>query len=109
GLSTPASKLALMPGAVSGPARAHAADRTIRELYRRMDRSRYRIIGSGGGFTAQDAYRQIRLGASLVQLLTALVHEGAGVVADISEGLERLLEADGIARVEDAVGVDADV
>ena len=109
GLATPASKLAVMPGAVSGPAAVHATDRTILELYRRMDRSRYSIIGSGGIFTAQDAYRKIRLGASLVQLLTALVYEGPGVVGAITEGLERLLEADGIARVEDAVGVDADV
>ena len=109
GLATPPSKLALMPGAVSGPAAAQAADRTIHELYRRMDRSRYRIIGSGGIFTAQDAYRKIRLGASLVQLMTALVYEGPGVVGAIHRGLERLLEADGVAHVEEVVGADADV
>ena len=107
GLATPASDLATMPGAVSGPAAAPTADRTIRELYRRMDRSRYRIIGSGGIFTAQDAYRKIRLGASLVQLMTALVYEGPGVVRAITRGLDRLLEADGIAHVEQAVGLDA--
>lgn len=81
-----------MPGAVAGAPAAAAADRTIRELYRRMDRTRYRIIGSGGVFDAADAYRKIRLGASLVQLLTALVYEGPAVAAMINRGLARLLE-----------------
>ena len=106
GLATPASQLGAMPGAVSGPAAAAAADRTLRELYRRMDRSRYRLIGSGGVFTAEDAYRKIRLGASLVQLMTALVYEGPGVAAAINRGLARLLEADGVRHVGDVVGVD---
>jgi dihydroorotate dehydrogenase len=107
GLVTPASDLSTMPGAVSGPIAAAAADRTLRDLYRRMDRSRYCLIGSGGVFTAQDAYRKIRLGASLVQLMTALVYEGPGVAAAINRGLARLLEADGVEHVAHVVGVDA--
>jgi dihydroorotate dehydrogenase (fumarate)/dihydroorotate dehydrogenase len=107
GLSTPADALARMPGAVSGAPAAARADATIRDLYRRMDRARYRIIGSGGVFDADDAYRKIRLGASLVQLMTALVYEGPGVVAAIHAGLARRLEADGFAHAVDAVGVDA--
>jgi dihydroorotate dehydrogenase len=107
GLATPPSQLGAMPGAVSGPIAAAAADQTLRELYRRMDRSRYHLIGSGGVFTAEDAYRKIRLGASLVQLMTALVYEGPGVVASINGGLARLLERDGVRRVSEVVGVDA--
>lgn len=107
GLVTPAAELDAMPGAVSGPAAAAAADRTLRELYRRMDRSRYRLIGSGGVFTAEDAYRKIRLGASLVQLMTALIYEGPGIAARINRDLDRLLEADAVAHVADVVGVDA--
>ena len=97
-----------MPGAVSGRASAAAADRTITELYRRMDRSRYRIIGSGGIDTAQDAYRKIRLGASLVQLMTAMIYRGPGVAAEIHRELDRLLEADGFENIEHAVGVDSE-
>jgi dihydroorotate dehydrogenase len=104
GLATPASQWAHLPGAVSGRPAAAAADRTIAELYRRMDQQRYRIIGSGGVFDAEDAYRKIRLGASLVQLMTALIYEGAGVVRTINRGLARLLEADGFAHVGAAVG-----
>jgi dihydroorotate dehydrogenase len=107
GLRTPASELSAMPGAVSGPVAAAAADRTLRELYRRMDRSRYRLIGSGGVFTSEDAYRKIRLGASLVQLMTALIYEGPGIAATINRGLARLLEADGVQHVDEVVGADA--
>jgi dihydroorotate dehydrogenase len=106
GLLTPPAELARMPGAVSGRPAAAAADHTIRELYRRMDK-RYRIVGSGGVFTGDDAYRKIRLGASLVQLMTALVYEGPAVVASINARLAQLLEADGVEHVADAVGVDA--
>ena len=58
-------------------------------------------------FTGDDAYRKIRLGASLVQLMTALIYEGPAVVASINERLAQLLEADGLAHVSQAVGADA--
>jgi dihydroorotate dehydrogenase len=107
GLQTEPSVVARLPGAVAGAPAAAAADRTIRELHRRMDKARYRIIGSGGVFTAEDAYRKIRLGATLVQLLTALVYEGPGIVASIHRGLDALLARDGFATIAQAVGVDA--
>ena len=107
GLATPASQLARMPGAVSGRPAAGAADRTIADLFGRVDVKRYRIIGSGGVFSAADAYRKIRLGASMVQLMTALIYEGPAVVGTINRELARLLEADGFAHVDEAVGIDA--
>ena len=45
-----------------------------------MDRKRHVLIGAGGVSSAEDAYAKIRLGASLVQFLTALIYEGPGVV-----------------------------
>jgi dihydroorotate dehydrogenase len=93
-----------MPGAVSGPPAAPAAERTVAELYRAGGRP---VIGSGGVSSADDAYRMIRLGASLVQVYTALVYEGPGVVRRVTRGLGELVARDGFARVGDAVGVDA--
>jgi len=93
-----------LPGAVSGPPAAAAAERTVAELHRASDRA---VIGSGGVASAEDAYRMIRLGASLVQLYTALVYEGPGVARRIGPGLSALLERDGFARVGDAVGTAA--
>ncbi|MDQ2082211.1 quinone-dependent dihydroorotate dehydrogenase [Xanthobacteraceae bacterium Astr-EGSB] len=106
GLKTPETVWSRMPGAVSGKPSAALADQCIREIYRRMDRRRYAIIGAGGVSSAEDAYAKIRNGASLVQLLTALVYEGPMVVRSIAAGLAELLRRDGFARIGDAVGVD---
>ena len=67
-------------------------DDCLRELYRRMDRTRYRIMAAGGIFSAEDAYKKIRLGASLVQLMTGLIYEGPSLVTGICRGLGRLLK-----------------
>ena len=107
GLNTPEQIWRVMPGAVSGPPAAALADTCIRETFRRMDRKRYAIIGAGGISTAEDAYAKIRLGASLVQLLTALVYEGPGVVRRITQGLVHLIDRDGLRHISEAVGVDA--
>ncbi|MBI4274387.1 MAG: quinone-dependent dihydroorotate dehydrogenase [Rhizobiales bacterium] len=106
-LRSPETVWRSMPGAVSGRPAAAIANECIRETFRRMDRKRYSIIGAGGIFTAEDAYVKIRLGASLVQVLTALVYEGPGVVRHINQGLARLLERDGLDHVSQAVGIDA--
>ena len=49
----------------------------------------------------------IRLGASLVQLYTALVYDGPGVARRITRELGDLVARDGLRSVADAVGVDA--
>ncbi len=106
-LKTPAALLADKPGAVSGKPVERLINESIRELYRRMDRSRYVIVGSGGVFTAEGAYRKMRLGASLVQVLTGLIYRGPSVVKQINRGLVALLARDGLAHVSEAVGLDA--
>ena len=105
-LKTPRHIVDAMPGAVAGKPVEPQINEAIRELYRRMDRSRYRIIGVGGVFSPEDAYRKIRLGASLVQLMTAMVYEGPGVIKAINRGLCELLRRDGFASVSEAVGAD---
>jgi dihydroorotate dehydrogenase len=106
-MRTPEAVWREMRGAVSGPPAAPLADICIRESFRRMDRKRHVLIGAGGVSTAADAYAKIRLGASLVQLLTALVYQGPGVVRTITTGLAQLLARDGVKNVADVVGVDA--
>jgi len=106
-LRTPKKELDRMPGAVSGRPTRRLMNAAIRAWYERMDTARYRIIGIGGIFSPEDAYEKIRLGASLVQLLTALVYHGPGVVRRINEGLCTLLARDGFQNVSEAVGVDS--
>jgi dihydroorotate dehydrogenase (fumarate)/dihydroorotate dehydrogenase len=105
-LKTPAARLAGLRGSVSAPVALEHTQALVREWYRRIDRSRLALIGVGGITSAEDAYRTIRLGASLVQVYTALVYQGPGVVREIQRGLAQRLARDGFARVADAVGID---
>ena len=91
-------------GAISGPPARAAAERTVAELYARIDRERHVVIGSGGVGAAEDAYRMIGLGASLVQVYTALIYDGPGVVRRITDGLAALVERDGLSNISAAVG-----
>lgn len=62
------------------------------------------LIGVGGIGSAEQAYAKIKAGASAVQVYSALVYQGIGLVGDIAKGLDVLLERDGFANVAEAVG-----
>ena len=64
------------------------------------------IIGCGGIFNAQDAYKKIKLGASLVQLITGLIFEGPQLIAQINIDLVKLLQKDGFINISEAIGKD---
>jgi dihydroorotate dehydrogenase len=65
---------------------------------------RLALVGAGGVASAEDAYAKIRAGASAVQLYTALVYAGLGLVPRILAGLDALVARDGFASVAEAVG-----
>lgn len=65
------------------------------------------IIGCGGIFNANDAYKKIKLGSSLVQLVTGLIFEGPSLVAQINLGLVKLLQQDGFSNISQAIGMDS--
>ena len=62
------------------------------------------LIGVGGIQSGIDAYERIRAGASLVQVYSALVFEGPGLIRRMLIELGQCLEADGFASVAEAVG-----
>lgn len=64
------------------------------------------LIGAGGVTSGADAYAKIRAGASLVQLYSAMVFHGPGLVHRIKLDLAARLKADGFGHVSDAVGAD---
>lgn len=64
------------------------------------------LIAAGGIASAEDAYARIRAGASLVQLYSALVYQGPGLVRRINRGLAALLKRDGFGAIGQAVGAD---
>jgi dihydroorotate dehydrogenase len=51
-----------------------------------------------------DARAKIGAGASAIQLYTALIYRGPGLVAEIRHDLAARLRAEGFASVADAVG-----
>jgi dihydroorotate dehydrogenase len=99
-------EFAARKGGLSGPPVRDVSTRAIRS-FRALTGGKLPIIGVGGVSSGADAYAKIRAGASLVQLYTALVFKGPGVVKDINTELLALLRRDGFARVADAVGADA--
>lgn len=93
-------------GGLSGkPLMAFSTDR-LRKTYQ-LTRGEIPLIGVGGIASAEDAYAKIRAGATAVQLYTALVYQGFGLVEKINRGLAGLLARDGFLHISDAVGADA--
>ena len=93
------------PGGLSGRPLLIRARELIRDIHTHT-RGKIPIIGVGGVATAEDAWLHIRAGASLVELYTALIYEGPGVVEKITLGLADLLRRGGFRSIGDAVGID---
>ena len=93
-------------GGLSGKPLKPLALETLRDIYR-LSQGRIPLVGVGGIASAEDAYARIRAGASLVQLYSALVYQGFGLVGRINSGLAQLLERDGFRSVGDAVGTES--
>jgi dihydroorotate dehydrogenase len=91
------------PGGLSGrPLRSRSTE-IIGHLHRQT-RGALPIIGVGGIFDAADAWEKITAGASLLQIYTALVYRGPGVVKEIVRGLEKRLSESGFKELRQAVG-----
>lgn len=92
-------------GGISGKVVEDLDNDLIAYVYKKS-KGRYVIIGCGGIFSAEDAYKKIRLGASLVQLITGMIYEGPQAAGQINRGLVKLLEGDGFSNISEAVGTD---
>jgi dihydroorotate dehydrogenase len=68
--------------------------------------SKVPIVSVGGIDSAQEAYKRIKAGASLLQIYTAIVYKGPFVARDINLGLIELLKRDGFSHISEAVGAD---
>jgi len=90
-------------GGLSGKPLMALSTRILKEMRMRMG-TRAVLVGVGGISSGADAYEKIRCGASLVQLYTALVYLGPGLVRRIKRELLELLVRDGHSSVADAVG-----
>ena len=90
-------------GGLSGAPLFEKSTRVLAKLSKLTDGD-LPLIGVGGVSNAEQAYAKIKAGASAVQFYTALVYGGMGLVKEIVQGLDTLLERDGYANVAHAVG-----
>ena len=94
-------------GGLSGAPLFEKSTRVLAQLSK-LTAGKLPLIGVGGIASAEDAYTKIRVGASAVQIYTAMVYQGLSLAAEVARGLDRLLKQDGFASVAEAVGTGRD-
>jgi dihydroorotate dehydrogenase len=90
-------------GGLSGRPLLTPSTRVLAQMHQRLNGA-VTLVGVGGIASGEDAYAKIRAGATLVQLYTALVFHGPGLVARIKRELLACLARDGFASLSAAVG-----
>lgn len=92
-------------GGLSGKPLFEPSTRLLSHMYG-LTSGKLPLIGVGGISSGRDAYEKIRAGASLFQIYTGFVYQGAVLINRIKGELTALLREDGFDKVESAVGVD---
>ena len=93
-------------GNFSGKLTWDLSNQLIRNTYQNYGKKLI-IIGVGGIQSAEDAYTKIKLGASLVEILTGMMLLGPQLASEINNDLEKLLQADGFNHISEAIGIEA--
>lgn len=97
------SRHAAEAGGLSGAPLRELALRRLRD-FRKATGGQLPLIGVGGIASAEDAWQRIRAGASLIQLYSAMIYEGPGLVRRMTRELETLMRRDGFGSIAEAVG-----
>jgi dihydroorotate dehydrogenase len=90
------------PGGLSGAPLTELSTSIIRKLYGHL-RGRVPIIGVGGISTVDEAWEKLLAGAEVVQIYTALIYEGPGVVQSLVRGLAERVQATGATDLKTAL------
>jgi dihydroorotate dehydrogenase len=98
------SRLAAETGGLSGKPLFALSTQQLARLFL-LTEGRIPLIGVGGVRDVETAYAKFKAGASLVQLYSALVYNGPGLVGTLIDGLKKRLGSDLLSRV---VGSDAE-
>ena len=97
---------AKQPGGLSGRPLFRLSTRMVAETYVRAEGA-FPLIGVGGIDSGGAALTKIRAGASLIQLYSALIYKGLGLVDDIKNDLASTLLRTGRDSLAEIVGADA--
>ena len=93
-------------GGLSGRPLFDLSTRTLARTFLRAEGA-FALIGCGGVDSASAALAKIEAGASLVQLYTALIYRGPGLIAEILGGLTKVMSERRIERLGAIVGAAA--
>lgn len=93
-------------GGLSGQPLFERSTEMLRRAYR-LAGGRLLLVGAGGVASAEQAYAKIKAGATLVQLYSGFAYAGPALPGRLKRDLPALLRRDGVARLQDAVGVEA--
>jgi dihydroorotate dehydrogenase len=94
------------PGGLSGRPLFRLSTRMVAEAYVRAEGA-FPLVGAGGIDSGGAALTKIRAGASLIQLYSALIYKGLGLVDDIKNDLAATLLRTGRDSLSEIVGADA--
>lgn len=64
------------------------------------------LVSVGGISDAEEAYKRIKAGASLIQSYSGMIFKGPSMVRDINEGILELMKKDGYSHISEAIGAD---
>jgi len=91
-------------GGYCGPAVKPIALHMVAEIARHSDTAGLPVSGIGGIETWRDAVDFLALGASNLQVCTAAMTYGFGIIDDLTEGLSEFLDGKGMKSVAELVG-----
>jgi dihydroorotate dehydrogenase len=100
------AKLAAEAGGLSGKPLFALSTRMLAETFVRVE-GQFPLIGVGGIDSGAAALAKIRAGANLLQLYSALVFRGLGLVSEIKEELIAALDRGEARSLPELVGMDA--
>jgi dihydroorotate dehydrogenase len=92
-------------GGISGALltqKSYALFRAIGEVFH----DKTLLISVGGIDCADEAYKRIKAGASLVQVYSMLVYKGPTLIKEINQGIIEHLDEDGYKHISEAIGAD---
>jgi dihydroorotate dehydrogenase len=98
------SGAATQTGGLSGAPLMSLSTQVLKRFHEANGQAELALIGAGGVASGSDAYAKIRAGACVVQLYTALVYQGPGLVRRVKRDLAARLRADGFSSVAEARG-----
>ena len=98
------SKFKEEEGGLSGDPLHQISNNIIKNFYKEL-KNKIPIIGVGGVNSGKTAYEKITAGASLLQLYTGFVYRGPSAAKSIKKELIKILKAEGIKSIKEAVGI----